>query len=289
VQVRTKIGWPRLDVVRVERLGATVPGEVARHALAALTSWVKSDPHVMRLDVELFAPDQPDRERIGSILSDLGYAHEPNAWGYARTLRLDLRSELEEIFATFPKKVRRDVRKPLSSGCVVRPIDDPGFADRMAVLMEETMARTGGRLVQEDWTSLVTSAQSRPGLCRVVGLFDPDVPGVESLLAFAVGQHDGDHATYGYGASTRRLAQPIPLAYALIWDLIGWAHACGASWFDLGGVTPGQEGDPDDPLGGISDFKRYFATDVVAVGQAWYLLPRSAAGALGAVARVLRR
>jgi lipid II:glycine glycyltransferase (peptidoglycan interpeptide bridge formation enzyme) len=56
----------------------------------------------------------------------------------------------------------------------------------------------------------------------------------------------------------------------VIWELIRWSRATGARSFDFGGVTAGTAGS-DDPLGGISDFKRGFCKNEVMVGQEWAL------------------
>ena len=69
-----------------------------------------------------------------------------------------------------------------------------------------------------------------------------------------------------------------------------WAKRVGAEWFDFGGITPGTQADPTDPLGGISDFKRYFGTDVVTVGEEWVFVPRPVRAAIaGMVAKLGRR
>jgi hypothetical protein len=77
-----------------------------------------------------------------------------------------------------------------------------------------------------------------------------------------------------------------------MWDLMCWARRNGASWWDFGGITEGQQGS-DDPVGGISDFKRHFSTTVRLVGERWVLEPsflRSGiAQGVGALARVIRQ
>ena len=52
-----------------------------------------------------------------------------------------------------------------------------------------------------------------------------------------------------------------------------WAKRGGARFFDFGGVTAGSLAS-DDPLGGISDFKRYFTETLVQVGAEWSYEPR---------------
>jgi hypothetical protein len=128
-----------------------------------------------------------------------------------------------------------------------------------------------------DWPAVLAATRADPGLSRVVGLFRTDVEGDAALLAYTWGRHHGDHAEYHVGASTRDPAIRTPLAYPLMWELITWARRTGARWFDLGGVTAGGG---DDPLGGISDFKRYFSERVEEVGEEWELEPHAARAAL---------
>jgi lipid II:glycine glycyltransferase (peptidoglycan interpeptide bridge formation enzyme) len=77
------------------------------------------------------------------------------------------------------------------------------------------------------------------------------------------------------------------MAYPLAWDLITWAHQAGASAFDFGGISPGTLGG-DDPLGGISDFKRYFNGRVATVGAEWHAEPNAGAARLAGLIRRLR-
>src|SRR5207249_11101081 len=112
-----------------------------------------------------------------------------------------------------------------------------------------------------------------------VGLFHRD-----TLLAFAWGCHHGDHAHYDAAASTRHTDLKLPLGYALAGDLIRWSKQNGATWFDFGGVTTGSRTCGDaDPVGGISDFKRYFSKNIIEVGDEWVLEPRSIRAALARI------
>ena len=79
----------------------------------------------------------------------------------------------------------------------------------------------------------------------------------------------------------------MPLLYAPLWELIRWARAGGARWFDFGGITL-TDPDASDPLQGISDFKRFFCRDVAKVGGEWRLDPPSLAGRAWKTARWLK-
>ena len=78
----------------------------------------------------------------------------------------------------------------------------------------------------------------------------------------------GDHGVYADSASVRPDDIRLAVTYPILWDLITWAKRGGASWFDLGGITLGHATD-GDPLGGISDFKRFFTEDLIDVGEEW--------------------
>ena len=109
----------------------------------------------------------------------------------------------------------------------------------------------------------------------MIGLFAPNDNGPSGLLAFAWGCVNGNYVTYDAGASTRNHdLGNMPLAYAPLWDLIAWAKRIGATWFDFGGVSTTTAAPTDDPLGGISDFKRFFCERIVDVGEDWILEPR---------------
>ena len=79
----------------------------------------------------------------------------------------------------------------------------------------------------------------------------------------------GDHVEYRAAGSTRRTDVRIPYGYLLAWEMIQWAKAEGAEWFDMGGVTLADGDQPE--LEGISRFKRYFSRNVVEVGAEWEL------------------
>jgi lipid II:glycine glycyltransferase (peptidoglycan interpeptide bridge formation enzyme) len=97
-------------------------------------------------------------------------------------------------------------------------------------------------------------------------------------LAFAWGCVHGRVAEYSESGSSRPDDMKVSTSYALMWDLMSWARQSGAQVFDLGGVTEGNV-DSDDPLGGISDFKRFFSQREIEVGQQWLLEPHPARAA----------
>jgi Acetyltransferase (GNAT) domain len=267
--------FPGHYVLRLPYLGATLTDEQLTVTLPALVEYVQSNGRILRLQIELFSRSAEHRARMGAALSQLGCVRVPRQNGYERTLVIDLSPPLESIFAGLHRSARRNIREPAKRGYVIAPITDTVFAEHMEQLAVETMARTGGVHQTQPWAHLIRFSRENPSLSRMVGVFAPGASGPDSLLAYAWGRWNGDHVQYSHAASTRDVPARVACGYPLLWDLISWAKAQGAAWFDLGGVTSGHHEDGADPLGGISDFKRFFSEEVVNVSEEWVLAPHS--------------
>ena len=144
------------------------------------------------------------------------------------------------------------------------------LADRLQQLDQETWRRTSAIVKSDDWAARIKLSNEAPHLSRINVLRRNDRVGPESIIAFSWACLHGDVAHYAAAASTRANDLKIPMTYPLVWDLMRWARRSGARRFDFGGITAGHQ-NGDDPLGGISDFKRYFTHDEVEVGQQWEL------------------
>ncbi|HEY4671648.1 MAG TPA: GNAT family N-acetyltransferase [Gemmatimonadaceae bacterium] len=283
---------PGYYIWRVERLMWRLGEQITARAFDAIVEMARRDGRVLRVVVELCDRNAEARNQNSRVLAASGFERARVPRTYAETIAIDLDAPLDSVFATLQRSARRNVRSTTKSGLAVKTIEDARHASRMNQLLEETMARTGGVHTPVDWRSVIRLSKSEPSLSRLVGLFHGDDADECSLLAFAWGCNHGEYVTYDLAASTRQVPVRVPLAYALAWDIISWAHGNSAQWFDFGGVTRGQLGD-DDPLGGISDFKRFFSDTVVSVGEDWIFEPsrmRSAvAGAVSAGASLVRR
>jgi hypothetical protein len=156
----------------------------------------------------------------------------------------------------------------------VRPVLDVAYADHIDALVRQTFARTGGRPPDLEWRHIIESSALKPSLSRISGMFDTRATGPQSLVSFAWGTARGSYATYEAGAAMRRKdLGSLSLGSAPLWDLVIWARQHSALWFDFGGVTAGRSATANDPVGGISSFKRSFCDNVVDVGEEWVLHP----------------
>ena len=270
---------PGHALVRASRVGGALPPSVRESLLASLVARARADARVVRVHVELFERDAAVRAEWESALQAAGFARVVPPASYTRTIAIDLGPDDAARLAAMGYSTRRKVRAPEKHPVRLAPVNDPALAPRLDALLAETMARTGGTPVPHDWPAILALSAAQPRLSRVVGLFRTDVTGPDALLAYAWGCHHGDHASYETAASTRDTTLRLPMGYALAWDLMCWARCHGATWFDFGGITDGSK-ESDDPLGGISDFKRAFGETVVEVGSEWLYEPRPARSAL---------
>lgn len=237
-------------------------------ALDVLPGVPESRPRVLSQSVEIFTVDSARRSVLENAAQRRGFTRAARGRRYRYTARVDLRPDEGDIASSFSGTCRRFIRDPAKKSYRVRPLREERWADRMEEIWEETFARTGVRPPPRRWPEHLAFARRHPDLYRIMGTFAPSYPERESLVSFACGRYNVDHASYADGASTRDVEPGVALTYAPMWELMKWAKEQGCAWFDMGGITEGSRED-DDVRGGISDFKRRFTEDVVEVGTEW--------------------
>lgn len=257
-------------LLRIEEFGSTFSLDVAETVIAELMKWVRSNPRVLRLSLDLLLFDEHKRAALAEMLARHNCHRAQHVNGYADTLVLPLDKSEDELFAGLHHSARRKIRQVEKHPVELRLITDPSYEDRMNEMLQQTFARTGGHVGRRNWRQRMELSEKYPDLSRIVGLFRTDATGPESLLAYAWGCRSGEHVYYSEAASVRQTGeQKLALAYGVMWELIVWAKRTGARFFDFGGITRGTHTTDDDPLGGISDFKRYFSQQLVSVREEW--------------------
>ena len=270
---------PGFRILRVERLGGSLRPEGYQAAMEALAWVARQQRRVLRLHVEVFAPDPSTRSGLGAEAGRVGMKPSPVPRCYGPTTLIDLSRDPAAILAGFNSTARQNIRAVGKHPVEVRAVTEPGLAVRLNDLLRDTMQRTGGTFRAREWEGILAYSRDHPDRSRVVGLFRTGQTGPQSLIAYAWGCFHGDHVQYSTAATVRSPDIRMPMAYCLAWDLMQWGHGCGARYFDFGGITEGSQGGTD-PLGGISDFKRYFKGTPATVGEEWILEPHPAAAAV---------
>jgi hypothetical protein len=265
-------------VVRAEKCGAALPPETIHTAVSGLRALARS-PRVLRLSVELFAREIGERAPFSKALADNGFHRAPQTHHYTATLRVDLTPNEATILASFSRSARQRIKGLANSDFELRPIADARYVSRLDALAREAMERTGAEYIPYEHAAMAELTASQPGRSRLVGVFRRGDDAPESLVAYAWSGLHGDHAGYDVGAATRIPGVNVGFSYPLLWDLMCWGKARGARWFDMGGVSDGGL-NTDDPVGGISDFKRYFTKDLATVAEDWMLEPHPSSAAL---------
>lgn len=276
---------PGHRLLSVLRLGIGSGGldESALEAgLAALSAHARANKSVLRVTVEVFALDSESLRRTSEALGQNGFVQGRTTRTYERTLVVDLAPEEAALLAGFHYNARRRIRNVAKYPVKVTTAGSVSLARRLQELADETRLRTGGESQRVDWGSLIRMSAEFPHLSRIAILERTDRDGADAVLAFAWGCVHGRVAEYSESGSTRPDDMKVSTSYALMWDLMSWARRSGARLFDLGGITGGTT-DSDDPLGGISDFKRFFSQREVEVGQQWELEPNRARAAAARV------
>lgn len=291
VDARRSRVLPTHWVWRVQRLH-TPTTDAAGAILRLLADAAREEP-VLRVAIESFGLSAEATDAFAGAADEAAYRRSAAPRRYRETILVPLDAPEDVLFSRLHATARRHVRAPAKQGLEVRNIESTCWAPRMETLLAATFSRTGGKSDGGPLARVVLLACERPDLVRVTGLFRPDRTDDQALLAFLIGYNHGDHVEYATAASDRPGDIHAPLGYVLAWDLMRWSKERGARWFDFGGITSGHHGDPVDARGGISDFKRYFSTNTVKVGDEWLLEPHPASAAVAALlhgaARLARR
>jgi hypothetical protein len=264
--VRATRTLPGYRVVRADKVGlAGRDLDAWRAVLAGSRELAAKESRILRVEVALYSRRDEDRAALSERLEAEGFHPSTEVESYVWTSLVDLGLTEEALLNSFHPTARRHIRAVDKWPVDLRVVADPAVAAEMAALVVETRQRTGGPLPRRNLEAMIEVARCNPEALRVVGLFSREDG---ALLAFACGHREGDLVRYADAASTRRSTLKVPLGYAPLWELMRWAKRHGAQHFDLGGITQGTHVD-HDPLGGISDFKRYFRGAVTRVGEEW--------------------
>ncbi len=280
---------PGFLIADATRFGSTLPPHGYRLVLQALAQAAFDSPRVLRVHLDVVTPEADARLAVRREAERVGFRLNRRMRSYARTPMVDLSPDEDTLLQSFERMVRRNVKKSVALGHVVRPVEDPGLAPRLAALLRETMGRTAGPPITQDWRALIEYSRAWPSRSRIAGLFLNGAEVAASLVAFRWCGNHGDHVEDLVAASTR-LDPPVPLMHSVMWDMLRWSKRCGARWFDFGGI-PEPDVPPSHPLMAVAAFKRLFTKKEITIREELTLVSRplanriaEAVSALGSLA-----
>lgn len=186
------------------------------------------------------------------------------------TYWIDLVRESEEaLLESFPKKVRRDVRKGLRDGVVVEPTRDSADFDAFDVAHAAMGGAKGIDALQPGFGRRVLLPLAERGLGELLVARFLDVP---RNFVF-VGRTGTPMYTWGALAPAARDGACPPTGQATQFVAMCRARGGGAVRYDLGG-SPGPSPEPSHPNYTVWRFKQDFGGPYVSFLGYWEATPR---------------
>lgn len=262
---------PAHFIVRLERLGEAIPEGAERAVVLAAIELTRQSKRVLRVDAEICDRNDARRRRIARRLQEASFVIQPQVRTYEQTLAIDVQKSDELLLGSFSARARRAIRKAQRAQIHVSPIDDNTLIPQLEAIQRETYQRTGANAPVRPWPKLLSAVRRSPNRIQIFGASFENSDNARQIVAFALVIRNGTSVQYDVAGSTRLPESNVPLMYPVIWKLLRWARDTGASWFDFGGITDISLQENQNPLHGISEFKRTFGGEQLIVGEDWRL------------------
>jgi hypothetical protein len=266
-QLCVHIGRPKLmpwfAMATVRNLHPAINAEEEEFGLKMLQELAPEMPGVMtlRLQPKIYDSSELLSFQARAIRAQFLAADEP--LGVTRTLLLDLGPDSDELLARLPSRTRQKIRHHSRAKVTICALEDPKYIKSCREAADVARIRTGAGPSSDDFETSFALAKSHPDRCKVIGLFFNHRP--TELLAYAIGFNNGKRVEfYSAGAVHDPELRSIPFNSFLVWELINWARHQGCTEMDMGGIT---DGGPNDPLQGVSKFKRGMTENEVETGR----------------------
>jgi len=223
---------------------------------------------------------QPPAGADHTVATLRGRGYRPSTMETAptATVLVDLDRDRDDIFAAMRTNTRRNVRRALRSGIVVR-VGDRGDIGVLHALLRATARRQGFAPYPEGYYTAMWDQFSPSGHAHLL-IAELGGEPVSALLLIAF----RDTALYKIGgwSGEARDARPNALMH---WSGIEWAKHGGHRWYDLEGIdltaaraiAAGRQ-PPESALDGVSHFKLGFGGEVVIFPPALNHTGRGLAG-----------
>ena len=217
---------------------------------------------IMSLRIHAYIPGDPALEIAELLLRESGYG-ECEQQAPTKTRIIDLRPPINEILAQFPAKVRTKLKLKKPEEIRVSELNVREHLAELQSALNDSFSRSSAQQGNYDFESLSKTLENSPGEAAALGLFLSDNFGIAKAFITGVASFPLFEYTAAGSRSEARLRQ-FPFNYILLWRLVEIAKVRGSLLFDMGGIT---DGGPDDPLAGISDFKRRFPGFEMSIGR----------------------
>lgn len=182
---------------------------------------------------------------------------------HTETAVVDLSPSVDEIFSTFRKTTRYEIRKEQKANIHVTIENDQANIDKFYSLHRRHSQRTNVSLLDKGYFEFLLNDFLRTkdnGFVAVASINDEPISGGIFLRA-------GDRVWYVHGASRLSSPQSPSGSHLLQWECMQHAKREGCAWYDLGGIMR-SIGDKDDRFG-VTLFKSGFSKSVLEYAPAY--------------------
>ena len=239
--------------------------------LLLLRALLRERTTLMSVRAHAYVPGEPALDAAQALLEEAGFA--PCAAEFpSRTRLLYLRPPLEEVLAALPSKIRTKLRLKKPDEARAEALARRAEIPALKAALNDAFRRSTESRGDFDFEGLFAVLEKHPEAAAAFGFYlSDDWSAPKAFVSGTASPPVFEYSTAG-SLSDPRLRR-FPFNYVLLWKLVEAAKARGARTFDMGGIT---DGGPDDPLAGISEFKRRFPGADVAVGRELRLVLRPA-------------
>jgi hypothetical protein len=222
--------------------------------LDAFLPWLLAQlsPTAARVRIQPSMPLDAQADDVETILDAHGWTRR-RTHGIWTTLLIDIMPEESLIVAGFRDATQRAIKKSRRLGVEVHAEDTPEGWRAIADLQAELSLRAPVITVDAATIERISLGWLRGGAGGTVLVARHEG---EAIAAGLVVVHR-DTAYLPVIPSTRGKGD-LPASHLLVWEAILWAKAHGCANFDLVGY--GLTAKPGDPIAGINQFKRGFAS-----------------------------
>jgi lipid II:glycine glycyltransferase (peptidoglycan interpeptide bridge formation enzyme) len=226
-----------------------------RSAFVAFHQYVLTFAREKKMDFFRIRPLVMHEEKTLARFLEMGYLMAPMYFPAEHTLVLDLRPNLDDIFANIRKNTRYYIRRAEKNGVEITVSQNREDLDKLYDLYLETVQRQKFTPYDKEYFYHEFDAlREQGGVDILLGYHNGQV------LAGAMVLYFDRTAYYHHGAS--RIADPdVFTSYLLQWQAIQCAKEKGMESYDFWGVAPSDK--PTEKRAGLTLFKRGFGGERV--------------------------
>lgn len=236
-----------------------------------LILFLKNNTSVMSLRVQPYMPGAKYLQQFHQILSPKGFI-DIGPRSYTKTRMIDLRPTVAEMLNAFSAngRARLKIKEKELKNVEVKEIYEMTAIPFLQEALDASFQRSVEQRSPFNFQPFFESAKNFTKDVVLLGFFFKETP--SHPKAFISGISHGNVVEYSVGGS---LSDPelrqFPFNHILIWQLALKSKQNGVELFDMGGITSGEI---NDPLRGISNFKRFFPGFEISTGREMQLIIR---------------